>query len=99
MSLCTDKDNKLWIGTDGGGINVFEKDNRTVIYNEENGKLSHNSIISEYCDSQNNIWIGTFMGGVDIYDYNKKTFPMPALKRFLPVTPVVFMKTTKTICG
>lgn len=37
LSLCTDKDNKLWIGTDGGGINVFEKDNRTVIYNEEMG--------------------------------------------------------------
>lgn len=80
LSLCIDKNNKLWIGTDGGGINVFEKGNRTAIYTEENKNLSHNSVTSEYCDSQNNIWIGTFMGGVDVYNNEKNTFSHINLK-------------------
>lgn len=74
QSVCTDANDNLWIGTDGGGINVFSKGKRIAIYNQENGNLTHNSVIALHKDSQNNIWIGTFAGGVNFYDQQRKTF-------------------------
>jgi len=38
-SVCDDGQGKLWIGTDGGGINVFENGKRVAIYNKENREL------------------------------------------------------------
>lgn len=62
LSLCVDRDNRLWIGTDGEGVNVFEKDKRVAVYNRENGSLSHNTIQAAFRDSGNNIWLGAFWG-------------------------------------
>lgn len=34
-SICVDSQGKLWIGTDGGGINVFDKGKRVAVYLED----------------------------------------------------------------
>lgn len=80
MSLCTDKDGRLWIGTDGGGVNVFDKGKRVAIYNKENGRLTHNSILAAQRDSENNIWLGAFYGGLNFYDAQAKRFSPIALE-------------------
>lgn len=64
-SVCVARDGKLWIGTDGGGINVFDKGKRVAVYKEETGDLTDNSIQAALCDSEGNLWFGSFMGGVD----------------------------------
>ena len=73
-SVCVPRDGKLWIGTDGGGINVFDKGKRVAVYKEETGDLTDNSIQAALCDSEGNLWFGSFMGGVDFYDVKKKSF-------------------------
>lgn len=73
-SVCVARDGKLWIGTDGGGINVFDKGKRVAVYKEETGDLTDNSIQAALCDSEGNFWFGSFMGGVDFYDVKKKSF-------------------------
>lgn len=73
-SVCVARDGKLWIGTDGGGINVFDKGKRVAVYKEETGDLTDNSIQAALCDSEGNLWFGLFMGGVDFYDVKKKSF-------------------------
>ena len=73
-SVCVARDGKLWIGTDGGGINVFDKGKRVAVYKEETGDLTDNSIQAALCDSEGNLWLGSFMGGVDFYDVKKKSF-------------------------
>lgn len=73
-SVCVARDGKLWIGTDGGGINVFDKGKRVAVYKEETGDLTDNSIQAALCDSEGNLRFGSFMGGVDFYDVKKKSF-------------------------
>lgn len=73
-SVCVARDGKLWIGTDGGGINVFDKGKRVAVYKEDTGDLTDNSIQAALCDSEGNLWFGSFMGGVDFYDVKKKSF-------------------------
>lgn len=73
-SVCVARDGKLWIGTDGGGTNVFDKGKRVAVYKEETGDLTDNSIQAALCDSEGNLWFGSFMGGVDFYDVKKKSF-------------------------
>ena len=51
-----DRDGKLWIGTDGGGINVFDKGKRVAVYKEETGDLTDNSIQAALCDSEGAYW-------------------------------------------
>ena len=73
-SVCVDREGKLWIGTDGGGINVFDGGKRVAVYREETRELSGNSVQAALCDSEGNLWFGLFMGGVNYYDAKKKSF-------------------------
>lgn len=63
-----EKDNKLWIGTDGGGINVLDHRDHSFSYIEHIGgnpsSLPVNTITCFYRDRQNTLWVGTFRGGV-----------------------------------
>ncbi len=45
-SLCMDRQGRVWIGTDGGGINVFEGEKRIAIYKKESGNIPSNFYIS-----------------------------------------------------
>ncbi|MCB0569227.1 MAG: response regulator [Phaeodactylibacter sp.] len=66
-----DKNGHLWITTDGGGINVFDKKARSIKVveheQEERPSLSQNSITAVYQDEAGTIWIGTYKKGINYY--------------------------------
>ena len=70
--LYLDKKERLWVGTDSGGLNLYDEKNQQFIYydhDESNGSsLLHNSIQSIFEDRQNILWVGTFAGGVNYYN-------------------------------
>ncbi len=69
--LCmTERDGEIWIGTDGGGINILNPEKRTIIIlNHVPGDLHSmpcNSIRALYNDHNGTIWAGRVRGGVVI---------------------------------
>ena len=72
--IVQDNNDKIWIGTDHGGINLIDKKDFSVSYilnNENDSKsLSQNSISSIYYDNLGMVWIGTFRKGVNFYHPN-----------------------------
>ncbi|MFC0518092.1 two-component regulator propeller domain-containing protein [Mucilaginibacter angelicae] len=76
-SLQAMPDSSLWVGTDGGGIQILDK-NRTQIsylsegYNEQG--LSSNAVYSLLLDRNGRKWIGTLRGGINMIDEIKDRF-------------------------
>jgi signal transduction histidine kinase/ligand-binding sensor domain-containing protein/DNA-binding response OmpR family regulator len=76
-SLQAMPDSSLWVGTDGGGIQILNK-NRTQIsylsegYNEQG--LSSNAVYSLLLDRNGRKWIGTLRGGINMIDEVKGRF-------------------------
>jgi signal transduction histidine kinase/ligand-binding sensor domain-containing protein/DNA-binding response OmpR family regulator len=72
--------NNIWIATDHGGINVYNKTNNrfTYIKNDlENSKsLAQNSITSFLKDDLGIIWIGTYKKGLSYYHPHFQQFPL-----------------------
>ena len=68
----------LWIGTDGGGLNYFDRNtNKFHSYkvNEKQNSISSNTIKSLWLDKKrNNLWIGTHMGGLNKLNLQTKKF-------------------------
>ena len=63
-------ENKLILGTDGGGLDVYDLktgDFDYGVYSSRN-KLSTNYINTLYKDSKSRIWIGTYKGGLSCVD-------------------------------
>jgi PAS domain S-box-containing protein len=60
----------LWIGTYGGGVNLF-KNGSFSVFNEKQG-LSNNYVISILEDRQGIVWAGTEDGGLNRLDPAKK---------------------------
>jgi len=64
--ICEDPDGRLWLATDGGGIDVFHPDSGfTQKYVAQPGKmnsLSHNKVYCVFYDSKNRLWAGTQKG-------------------------------------
>lgn len=63
-----EKDGNLWMATDGGGINIFDPQNKTfkVIQHipGDATSLPVNSILVLYNDRGDNLWAGSIRGGV-----------------------------------
>lgn len=70
-ALCEDSDENLWIGTEGGGLNLFNRDTETFKHfsSEQNhGIVSHQIIRTIYEDQNHILWIDSYGGGIDTYD-------------------------------
>lgn len=64
-----DRENNLWIGTSGGGMNKYNlRTQKAELYSTQAGKnsISHNNINTICYDSTGNtLWIGTNLGGLN----------------------------------
>lgn len=73
-------DDKIWIGTDHGGMNIIDKKNSEVQYllsdAEDHTSISQNSIWSVYKDNDGVIWLGTFKQGINYYSSQSAIFSL-----------------------
>ncbi len=73
-----DSQNKLWIGTKGGGLSLLDRDTDTFRHFLHDAKdslsLSHNTIYALAEDSEGNLWVGTRGGGLNRFDYKTEKF-------------------------
>jgi ligand-binding sensor domain-containing protein len=83
LSLLEDKQHKLWIGIENGGLDIFNLDtfkkgvNSFVHFKNDPNRetsLSNNSIYSLFQDKQGNIWIGTFGDGINLLNPGPEKF-------------------------
>ncbi len=74
MSLQILADNKLWVGTENGGLDLFNPNNETFDHIKPMSNLAeglnNGSIYSIYVDGQRNLWVGTYNGGVNVSFYS-----------------------------
>ncbi len=76
-------DNKIWIGTDHGGINIFDLSTQKVTYlvnREDDPKSLSGNSINLYKDNAGIIWAGTFKQGLNYY--HSGIMPFPLYKHF-----------------
>lgn len=77
-SLHEDQFGNLWVGTYGGGLNRYDRENdRFINYRhapDDPGSLSHDVIYVLYGDRAGNIWVGTMGGGLNLFDLQNETF-------------------------
>lgn len=63
-----ERDGKIWVATDGGGINIYNQENGEIeVIREEPGNsysLPENSILCLYNDADNTLWAGSIRGGL-----------------------------------
>ncbi|MCX6213486.1 two-component regulator propeller domain-containing protein [Spirosoma sp.] len=76
--LYKDGTGAIWIGTDGGGLSVYDQKSnsfRSFLHNPLNSRsITHNDILSVMEDRSGNLWIGTENGGISIYDKRTDLF-------------------------
>ena len=71
FSMIRALDSKILIGTDGGGIDVFDQGSKRFTHNtvsESEFSLLSNTVQNVYVDRDGIIWAGCWGGGISIYD-------------------------------
>lgn len=74
LTLCVAQDGAIWIGTDGGGLNVYKDGKNSRIYSSDTGEISSLTYLSSLKDSEQNLWFGSAFMGIDIYRSGEKRF-------------------------
>ncbi|WP_320113309.1 two-component regulator propeller domain-containing protein [Draconibacterium orientale] len=73
-SVIEDDNGAVWIGTDHGGINILNKQKKTITVLQNNSQnpfgIAQNSITCLYRDNENIIWAGTYKKGISYYHKN-----------------------------
>ena len=71
-ALAESSERKIWIGTDGAGLDLFDPSTGRFKHYQHRindlSSLSNNYIISLYEDSKKRLWVGTYQGGVNKMD-------------------------------
>lgn len=74
-SIIKDKEDNLWLGTNGKGLIKFnEHTGESQFFKNKRGdvtSLSSDIVTSLFEDNTKKIWVGTFMGGLNVYDDQK----------------------------
>ncbi|TCC88734.1 hybrid sensor histidine kinase/response regulator [Pedobacter frigiditerrae] len=77
-AFCEVGNGALWIGTDGGGINVWQRNKNsfyTYRFNPQNPRsISSDAVLTIYKDSQGIVWVGTWGGGLNRYNPQTNDF-------------------------
>ena len=80
----------IWIGTDGGGINIYNPFSQTMQYlmmdSRSSFSLSGNAIIKMYKDRDNNVWVGHYGSGISVWKRNKEKFTSYSHSPFNPAS-------------
>ncbi|PCI34703.1 MAG: hypothetical protein COB60_05790 [Flavobacteriaceae bacterium] len=77
LTICLDKNDNLWIGTENLGLFHFDLNKETQINhlflkgNQNHLRLNHDRIITLYCDSSGIVWAGS--DGEGLYKINPRT--------------------------
>ncbi len=78
ISGIIERKNKLWVGTWGGGVNIFDQSSEKFSHLrhevDNTNSISNDGVKSMFFDSEDLLWIGTDGGGVDVYDEQTKIF-------------------------
>ncbi|MES2773115.1 MAG: two-component regulator propeller domain-containing protein [Bacteroidota bacterium] len=77
FSLAFDREHELWIGTEGGGINLSNTVTNSLGYllpGDTKNALSSETVYVIYEDAESRKWIGTHKGGLSIIDPQKRKF-------------------------
>jgi len=85
-SISEDDNGNLLLGTDGAGVQVFNKRTKTfsgLTHIDNKNSLSDNRITFTRSDKLGNLWIGT-MAGLNYYDTRKKWFTVYTTADGLP---------------
>ena len=68
----------MWVGTDGGGVNVLKKGARVFsVYAHSSGsknRIGSDYVLAIYEDKQKRIWTGNFKGGLSLFDRTRGSF-------------------------
>lgn len=84
--MCLDYSGRLWIGTMGGGLNLFNDKTETFVSfcntPEDTNSISSNLISALICDSKGNLWIGTWGGGLNRLNLKEDINSNPVFKRY-----------------
>ncbi len=71
-------DNKLWLATDGVGVNILDIKSETFEYltnnYNDNTSICSNHVYTIFQDETQKIWIGTFDKGISYFDPNLNKF-------------------------
>ncbi|MEO6287672.1 MAG: two-component regulator propeller domain-containing protein [Dyadobacter sp.] len=87
LSMHVDRAGLLWIGTEGGGLNLFneKQDTFTSFVNDigDQKTISNNLVNCIYEDTKGNLWVGT-NGGLNLFDRVGRHFKVFRQKDGLP---------------
>ncbi len=75
--LFEDSQQQLWIGTNIGGLNLYNRENQSFTSythnSNKNASISNNTITSIHEDTNGRLWIGT-LWGLNLFEPDKQTF-------------------------
>lgn len=74
--ICIDKDEKIWIASSQGlcVTDVYLDSFKSYRSNiQDSLSLSHNHVLTLYCDKKNNIWVGT-TNGLNLFNRREENF-------------------------
>lgn len=77
ISIAADRNNNIWIGTEGGGVNILDPGTGRFDYilpGESSASLSSESVLAIYQDGEGRNWLGTAKGGIDVIDPQRRLF-------------------------
>ena len=94
--LCCDHNDRLWAGTEGGGVDLIRGGRRIGRFDRE---LPDRNVFTTYCDSDGDVWIGTDKGGVVRYDTAKGRFTRLILKPSFPAVHCFYQKDDRMWIG
>ncbi|MDW7693149.1 two-component regulator propeller domain-containing protein [Flammeovirgaceae bacterium SG7u.111] len=76
--LMETKDGKIWIATDGGGINVYDKKSKKFTYYKHDPKnpksIPSDAILALHQDKTGSIWAGTYNAGLLKFNPTSNSF-------------------------
>ena len=72
-SIYEDNKGNLWIGTHGGGLNIFDSENETFTHYTDTDGLSSSVVLGILEDDGGNLWLSTIKG-LNKFDPENETF-------------------------